>query len=77
MIRLEDLQPTAASWRTLPERVVTTVHHATVVDRTKILCAASSLRVDAQDIGKDFFLQASAPFLDARLLSPDLQESEQ
>jgi hypothetical protein len=48
-----------------------------VVDRTKILCAASSLRVDAQDIGKDFFLQASAPFLDARLLSPDLQESEQ
>jgi hypothetical protein len=75
MSRLEDLQPTAVSYRIMPVQVVTTVCAATMIDRANILHADNALVVDLQGVEEDFCLRGTR-FLDARFVAPDLQESE-
>lgn len=75
MIRLEDLQPTAAVRGILPDQVVTVVHEPTVIDLAKILRATKPPGVDAQGVENNFSFRG-APFLDACFVAPDPRESE-
>lgn len=77
MTHLKDLQPTAAVLGILLNQVVTAVYEATGIDRAKIMYATNGLAANTQCVEIDFFLRASAPFLDAWVVAPDPQESEQ